>query len=262
MYTHARWRLLGAFLALLSTDALILYCPDDCTAVHTLVRLNGHGLPKDRAEWEVLHPELDWNTHRSKALPGYWEECSHCTVTATVRHTNIVELLQWSATRPYGGEVVGATGDGTNDAPALKTADVGLSMVAKTSRKRDDHCHALSCAAQQGLSGTDVAKEASDIVIMDDDFSSIVKAVLWGRCVFDNIRKFLQCCCVVCNVAYVKLITTVYCAAEEPIYTGAVQQLSSLNCLMKDAAAVDVLVSASRTATTAANLLAVLFAAH
>ncbi|CAN0435273.1 unnamed protein product, partial [Laminaria digitata] len=70
-----------------------------------------------------------------------------------------------------GGEVVGATGDGTNDAPALKTADVGLSM---------------------GLSGTDVAKDASDIVIMDDRFSSIVKAVLWGRSVFDNIRKFLQ----------------------------------------------------------------------
>jgi YafQ family addiction module toxin component len=43
-----------------------------------------------------------------------------------------------------------------------------------------------------GISGTDVAKEASDIIIMDDNFSSIVKAVTWGRCVFDNIRKFLQ----------------------------------------------------------------------
>jgi Ca2+-transporting ATPase len=116
-----------------------------------VTRLNGHGLPKNREEWEAMHPELDWSTHRNTALPGYHEE--------------------WAASRPDGGEVVGATGDGTNDAPALKTADVGLSM---------------------GLSGTDVAKEASDIIIMDDNFGSIVKAVMWGRCVFDNIRKFLQ----------------------------------------------------------------------
>eukprot|EP00752_Nemacystus_decipiens_P016220 g14503.t1 len=123
--------------------------PDD---KHLLVtRLNGTALPRDRDEWEEQHPELNWETDRDSALPGYWDE--------------------WSASRPDGGEVVGATGDGTNDAPALKTADVGLSM---------------------GLSGTDVAKDASDIVIMDDKFSSIVKAVLWGRSVFDNIRKFLQ----------------------------------------------------------------------
>lgn len=113
------------------------------------------------------------------------------------------------------GETVAVTGDGTNDGPALKSANVGFSM---------------------GIAGSEVAKEASDIILLDDNFSSIVSAIMWGRCVNDAVRKFLQFQITVNIVAVVvTFVTSISNNGESSVLTPV--QLLWLNLIMDTLAA-------------------------
>ncbi|CEJ54886.1 hypothetical protein PMG11_01174 [Penicillium brasilianum] len=113
------------------------------------------------------------------------------------------------------GEIVAVTGDGTNDGPALKAADIGFSM---------------------GLSGTEVAREASSIILLDDNFRSIVTAIAWGRAVNDAVAKFLQFQITV-NITAVILtvVTAIYSSKNESVFKAV--QLLWLNLIMDTFAA-------------------------
>ncbi len=127
--------------------------------------------PKFNTEFDRLKA-LKSRDHLSPAEQAEKEAITsrlfHLRVLARARPLDkykMVELLQER------DQVVAMTGDGTNDAPSLKRADVGLSM---------------------GIAGTEVAKEASKIVLLDDAFSTIVNAVKWGRSLYENIQRFVQ----------------------------------------------------------------------
>ncbi|WP_044289160.1 HAD-IC family P-type ATPase, partial [Clostridioides difficile] len=104
----------------------------------------------------------------------------------------IVSALQKS------GDVVAVTGDGINDAPALSKADVGIAM---------------------GISGTEVSKNAADIILTDDSFSTIVKGIKWGRGIYDNFQRFVQFQLTVNVIAFLVAIISQVMGQEMPFTT-------------------------------------------
>ncbi|MCL2802116.1 MAG: calcium-translocating P-type ATPase, PMCA-type [Treponema sp.] len=118
------------------------------------------------------------------------------TITVIARSTPVIKMRVVNLLKAQ-GNVVAVTGDGINDAPALKNADVGIAM---------------------GISGTEVSKEASDIVLLDDSFSTIVNAIRWGRGIYENFKRFI-CFQLTVNIGAVLtvLITTAVLGLKTPL---------------------------------------------
>lgn len=118
-----------------------------------------------------------------ESLSGEWNR--KILSTAVIARTTPKQKLDIVSIYQQAGNIVAMTGDGINDAPALKKADIGIAM---------------------GIRGTQVAKETADIVLKDDSFASIERAIAQGRAIFDNIRKFVIYL-VSCNLSEILIVT-------------------------------------------------------
>ncbi len=129
--------------------------PETARAIGTDAGILKHGTVVTGSVFRSLSPEDQVNAAQELDIMARAEPMDKLLLVQALQKT---------------GDVVAVTGDGTNDAPALKHADVGLAM---------------------GIAGTEVAREASDIILLDDSFSSITNAVLWGRSLYENIQRFI-----------------------------------------------------------------------
>ncbi|MGL4607025.1 MAG: calcium-translocating P-type ATPase, PMCA-type [Eubacteriaceae bacterium] len=129
------------------------------------------------------------------------------TIKVIARSTPTIKMRVVNALKSL-GNIVAVTGDGINDAPAIKNADVGIAM---------------------GISGTEVSKEASDIVLLDDSFSTIVKSVQWGRGIYENFQRFIQFQLTVNLSSVVVVLTAILIGMKSP-FTAL--QLLWINIIM------------------------------
>ncbi|KAJ9136606.1 Calcium-transporting ATPase [Pleurostoma richardsiae] len=182
----------------------------DCQRAGVVVRMvTGDNLLTGRAiarECGIYHPEdggiaMEGPEFRRKNEEELKQLVPHLQVLARSSPEDKRILVR---TLKELGETVAVTGDGTNDAPALKMADIGFSM---------------------GIAGTEVAKEASAIILMDDNFASIVKGMMWGRAVNDSVKKFLQFQLTVNVTAVVLTFVSAVASDEEESVLNAVQLL-------------------------------------